>query len=442
MLDRRNTRHLRSVLGLLALFGLLLVPLPARAEFGDQLSAAVESGSFLVLLPYYGAIFIAGVLTSLTPCVYPMIPITLSIFGARGESVSRGRSIALASTYVGGICVTYTTLGVASAMVGVAFGTWLANPWVIVPLAIVFLIMAASMFGAFDMNLPPAIADRLSRIGGTGFFGAFAMGLVAGIIASPCTGPVLTSVLVVVAKQHSVLLGGSLLFFYALGVGLLFFVLAAGAQTLPRSGPWMSAVKSIFGVFMVVAALYFLRNVVPPLAHFASWKLSFGMAMMAIAAVGIAMGGIHLDFHGATPVQAARKAIGIALTVFGLFGAVSWAQTGKPLSWAQGEEAALAAMAAEKKPLLLDFSAEWCGPCKEMERTVFGNDEVQKALERFVVGRIDCTKDDDAVDAVKEKYGATTLPSVVIVGTDGKVITRWNKEITATELLEGLKQIK
>src|SRR5262249_46881787 len=159
----------------------------------------------------------------LTPCVYPLIPITVSLFGARGEDVTRPRAMLLASSYVSGIAVMYSTLGVFSALAGRAFGTFLANAWIMVPIALLFLFMAVSMFGAFELNLPAPLQSRLSKVGGKGLGGAFAMGLVGGIIAAPCTGPVLATVLGYVATTRSVAIGGSLLFTYALGMGVLFF---------------------------------------------------------------------------------------------------------------------------------------------------------------------------------------------------------------------------
>src|SRR3954464_1852578 len=194
----------------------------------------------------------AGLLTALTPCVYPMIPITISIFGAK-TGVSRGRALALATFYVAGIAFMFGALGTVFALLGKAFGTFLANPWVIVPLAVFFVLMGLSMFGAFELALPSGLQNRLSRVGGKGFGGAFLMGLVGGIIAAPCTGPPLAGILAYVATTRSVFLGGSLLFTYALGMGVLFFVIAAFAVALPKSGGWMDAVKSIFGVVMLVA---------------------------------------------------------------------------------------------------------------------------------------------------------------------------------------------
>jgi thiol:disulfide interchange protein DsbD len=258
-----------SVLGVSA--AVLLAPLTARADLGERVAGALHQGSVLAYL----LVFVGGVLTSLTPCVYPLIPITLSIFGARGESVTRRRAVSLATAYVGGIAAMYTSLGVVSALAGRGFGTQNSSAWFMVPVACVFLAMAASMFGAFELNLPQSVNARLAQLGGAGFGGAFLMGLVAGIIAAPCTGPVLAAVLAYVATQHSVLFGGSLLFVYAMGMGVLFFVLAASAASLPRSGGWMEGVKSVFGVVMIVAAAYFLRNVLSPLRHFGDWHTRF-----------------------------------------------------------------------------------------------------------------------------------------------------------------------
>ncbi|HEX4458948.1 MAG TPA: cytochrome c biogenesis protein CcdA, partial [Polyangia bacterium] len=262
----------------------------------------------------YASVFVGGFLTSLTPCVYPLIPITVSLFGARGDDVPRRRAMALASLYVGGIGVMYAALGVGSALAGKAFGTFMANPWVMVPIAGLFVVMAVSMFGAFELSLPSEMQQKLTTIGGKGFFGAFAMGLVGGIIAAPCTGPVLASILAFVATTKSVLLGGSLLVTYALGMGVLFFAIAAFAVALPKSGAWMEAVKSVFGIVMLVGALYFLRNVIAPLRAIGRPSTTWLFGSVAVAAAGVALGAVHLSFHDTTVVKL-RKALSVGVVV-------------------------------------------------------------------------------------------------------------------------------
>ena len=236
-----------------------------------------------------------GFLTALTPCVYPMIPITISIFGAR-TGVPRRRAIVLATCYVAGIAVMFGALGTTFALLGKAFGTFLANPWVIVPLALFFVAMGLSMFGAFELALPTGLQSRLSRVGGGGFFGAFLMGLVGGIIAAPCTGPPLASLLAYVATTRDAVWGMALLATYGAGVGLPFFLLAAFSLSLPKPGPWMEWVKSAFGIALFTAALYYLKNVVPALDHFASGSPRFLLVMGALVLAGLALGAIHASF--------------------------------------------------------------------------------------------------------------------------------------------------
>ena len=418
------------------LLALLLLPAVAHADLGDRVTEALKHGSVLA----YALVFLGGILTSLTPCVYPLIPITLSIFGARGENVSRGRAIGLASIYVSGIGVMYSSLGVGVALTGRAFGTFMSSAWVITPIAILFIIMSASMFGAFELNLPTGLQTRLAKLGGAGPGGAFVMGLVGGIIAAPCTGPVLASLLAYVATTKSIVFGASLLFTYALGMGVLFFVLAAGAASLPRSGAWMEAVKSVFGVVMIVAALYFLRNVVSLLGRYGDWHVRFGLIHAGIVFVGVAMGGIHLTFHDGLARQL-RKGLGVGLICFGLFGVIGWLLAPKPLDWVKGEQQAVAAARAAGRPLLLDFSADWCIPCHELEVQVFSDGDVQRELGRFTVGKVDCTEDSDEVAAVKAKYDAKTLPTVVVLDRGGKVTAHWNKVMTTKELLTAIKDL-
>jgi thioredoxin:protein disulfide reductase len=389
----------------------------------------------------FATMFVGGFLTSLTPCVYPLIPITVSLFGARGDDVPRSRAMALAACYVAGIGVMYASLGVGFALAGRAFGTFMANPWIIVPIALLFLAMAASMFGAFELNLPPSLATRLSSVGGKGFGGAFAMGLVGGIIAAPCTGPTLLSALTFVATTRSVAVGGSLLFTYALGMGVLFFAIAAFAVALPKSGAWMEAVKSIFGVVMIVAALYFLRNVVPVLMHYGRPTPRFLAIHVAMALAGLAFGAIHLSFHdGAAKV--ARKALGVLLLVAGLFGGIAWALTPKPLAWIYGEKVGVAAARAAHKPALLDFYADWCIPCKEMDVKTFDKPEVSTELQRFQLVKVDCTNDDDAVvKETVERYHAQTRPTVIVLDSDGKLVKKYDGVVSAAELAPLLRQV-
>src|SRR5687768_7114988 len=198
------------VTGLLVAAAILLVPAIALAGGGGEFSDA-DGWAWMYLTS-----FVSGFLTSLTPCVYPMIPITLAIFGARGGNVTKRRAFLLATAYVGGMGLTYSVLGVTVALLAGAtdFGVWLSHPAVVLPLVVLFLVLAASMFGAFELNLPSGLQAKLNQVGGKGFLGAFSMGLVGGLIAAPCTGPILLGILTYVATTGSVIGGGSLLFVY------------------------------------------------------------------------------------------------------------------------------------------------------------------------------------------------------------------------------------
>jgi thioredoxin:protein disulfide reductase len=384
-----------------------------------------------------------GFLTALTPCVYPMIPITVSIFGARA-GVPRGRALALATAYVLGIAAMFGTLGTTFGLVGRAFGTFLANPWVIVPLALFFVAMGLSMFGAFEVALPSELQARLSRIGGRGMLGALLMGLVAGIIAAPCTGPPLASLLAYVATTRNASWGFVLLATYGVGVGLPFWLLAGFSMSLPRPGAWMEWVKSIFGIALFAAALYYLKNVVPALAHFGSGQARFALAMAGLVLLGIGLGAVHASFHGGV-AERARKALAVALVTIGLFGATNYLLAPKgnvALRWMTDEPAAVAASHAAGRPLLIDFAASWCIPCREFEVRVFSRPEVAEAMGRFTLLRVDLSREDEdpALGALKSKYGADTLPAIRIVSADGVVVAKTDSYLPPERFLELLGQ--
>ncbi len=380
-----------------------------------------------------------GLLTALTPCVYPMIPITLAIFGAKG--VSRGRAAALASSYVVGIAVLFGALGVTFGLLGKAFGAYLGNPWVVVPLALFFIAMALSMFGAFELGLPTGLQERLSRVGGRGFGGAFLMGLVAGLIAAPCTGPPLAGLLAYISTTRDAAFGFVLCAVYGLGVGLPFLLLAGFSMSLPRSGAWMESVKSVFGIVLLTAALYYLKNVAPPLERFTSHELRFAGLMAALVVAGVALGAVHLSFHDGVGVRV-RKGLGVALATIGLFGITNYVLTPKgsadlALKWLDDEPAAVADARAAGRPLLVDFRASWCLPCKEFELKVFSRPEVAEVLRRYTLLRVDLTHEDEdpKLPPVKKKYGADTLPAIRLVGPDGVVLAKTDEFMEADAFL-------
>ncbi len=410
----------------------LLMPALAFAGGGGEFTEYQGKGWGWMYLGSFGA----GFLTSLTPCVYPMIPITLGIFGARGKDVPIGRRLLLATAYVVGMGLTYAVLGVTFALLGGSAGALLANPLVVIPIVLMFVLMAASLFGAFEINLPASWQAKMNQVGGKGFSGAFAMGLVGGFIAAPCTGPFLAGLLAFVTTTRDVVGGGSLLFVYALGMGVLFWVLAAAAMGLPKSGRWMDSVKSGGGVLLLVGAIYFMRPLLPWMRTIASPEMWFLYTSIGLIVVGLVLGAIHLTFHD-TIVHKTRKGLGLALLLAGILGVWTWRLTPKQhLPWALDETSAYAKARAEGKGVMVDFAASWCTPCEELERT-FGDADVYDAItSKFVPIQFDVSKNDDQDMERRGRYGATTLPAVVFMDTEGNVLGRVKDLMEPEELLE------
>jgi thiol:disulfide interchange protein DsbD len=393
-------------------------PVGASGDLG--LGKLLAEGSLLA----YGAAFAGGVLTSLTPCVYPLIPITVSIFGAR-EAASRRHAVALSSLYVLGIAVMYSALGVGAALTGKAFGSVMQNPWVTGAVALVFFAMAASMFGAFDLQLPASVQARLARIGGTGHAGAIGMGLVAGVVAAPCTGPVLAAALAFVATRGSVTFGAAIMFAYALGMGLLFFLLGAFSVSLPKSGPWMDTVKSVFGVALLAAAGVYLKGALPALKPVFLASRAAALAAAGAAGAGVLLGAFSGSFEGPR-WHKLSKGLGVALVVVGVvYGSGSAsarsAAGAEGLDWIRQDEAlAIARARAEGRPFLIDFWADWCSACRELDRGAWADPRVQAAARRFVALRMDGTEDSEAFQRVFDKYGVQGMPTVIFVDSHGR----------------------
>jgi thiol:disulfide interchange protein DsbD len=275
------------------------------------------------------------------------------------------------------------------------------------------------MFGAFELDLPHSLKQRLATVRGVGFLPAFGMGLVAGVIAAPCTGPVLAGVLAYVATTRSVVLGFWLLFTYALGLGTLFFVLGVTSVRLPRSGAWMETVKSVFGAALLLSGIGLALPLLPKLALVPWSGPPVALAAGLLAALAVLGGALTLSFHGRT-----RERLGKAASLAVLLGAVGlrlgWlgaAPDRQPIAWLHDEATAVAEARRTGKPILVDFFAEWCAACKELDRHTFSDPAVQRLVaDGFVPLKIDGTNETDEVQRLHGRYDVQGLPTVLVLG--------------------------
>ena len=433
-------------LGLPAFVATLATETHASADSLSELTApfatALQDGSYLGAL---GLVFLAGLATSLTPCVYPMIAITVSVFGAR-QAESRAKAALLSTAFVLGIAALFTPLGVASALTGSAFGSALASPWVVGGLSALFAVMALSMFGLFDVALPSALQNRLAQAGGFGLRGAFVLGFVNGLIAAPCTGPVLAVLLTWVATTGNVAFGALALFIYAIGIGVLFWFVGTFAITLPKSGRWVEWTKSAFGIAMLALAFYYLRGVLPyprPAIRDQVWLA----AALGLLVGGVIVGAIHLSFKSDAWGARIRKAIGVSACVAGVLGIVGWAEAlppGAHISWVESFDVAKAQAISEERPMLVDFGADWCGACQELERDVLSDPRVVSEAQRFVTVRVDLSTDKATDDkwALLKSYKQPGLPLVVLHHSDGSEASRITGLVDSEAFLELMDAVR
>ena len=429
---------------LVALITLLLVTsltgaAHAASSDPDLFTEALAKG------PLYaaGAAVLGGLLVSLTPCVYPMVAVTVSAFGAR-ETKSRWEGMGLSLAFVLGIVCMFTPLGVIAGLTGSVFGAVLQSPWVVFGIAILFLAMAASMFGAFEMTLPAALTNRLALVGGIGPRGAFGLGFVCGIIAAPCTGPVLTGILTWIAKTQSATLGAMAMAAFSLGLGLPFFLVGAFAVQLPKSGRWMVHIKSLLGIVLIIVALYFASLHLPVLSSLAPSATWFYAVALAAVVLGVLIGAVHRDFAEPGALNRVAKGVGVALVSIASFLTISaTARPERTLSWEETDPIAARQRAqSESRPLMVDFTAAWCVACKELEKFTFSDPRVEKEAGRFVAVRVDATDDEDpkVVRAMSE-FKVVGLPTVILYDSKGKEAARFNDFVKATPMLTALEAV-
>lgn len=404
-----------------------------------------ESDLFTDLLERWGVLggclgaYLGGLFVSLTPCVYPMIALTVSLFGA-SAATTRKRAIFLSAMYVLGLCAMYTPLGVAAGLGGGLFGAALSSPWVMGPVVVILTALALALMGYWELALPSSIQTRLSRVGGAGPVGAFLMGLVAGLLAAPCAGPVTLALIAWVGTTGNPLLGGLYFFCFALGIGTLFFAVGAFAMSLPRAGKWTDLLKSLGGLAILLLAGYYLRLLVPPMLEL-EWRTPWllGGAVVLVVA-GAALGAVHLSVAGAPVGAKVRKAVAVLLFAVGGTALVLAATEGEePIEWRTDYAEAYDEARELSRPVLMDFTAAWCGACGELDRETFSDRRVADEAELFVPIRVDATRNDAASEAFMARFEVRGLPTVLVIDESGEVRARITEFVPPERMLEALR---
>ena len=404
----------------------------------DALIAGLFKGGLWVLIASF---FGFGLLLAFTPCVFPMIPILSGILAPHGEHLTHARGFALSLAYVLGMALTYAAAGVAAGLLGTMLSATLQNPWVLSGFAAVFVLLALSMFGYYELQLPSALQSRLTdtsnKLHGGHFAGVFIMGVLSALIVGPCVAAPLAGALLYISQSGDVVLGGAALFAMALGMGVPLLVVGASAGTLlPKAGPWMETVKRFFGVLLLGVAIYLVSPLLSVTAHMLAWA-----ALLIVCA-------IYLHALDPLPPNAAGirklfKGIGVIALLAGaalLIGALSGGRDIlQPLSGLRGAatvegrppafqrvnslaELESAIRAGAGKPVMLDFYADWCVSCKEMERFTFSDDAVKNRLAGMVALQADVTQNLDGHKALLKRFNLFGPPGIVFFDRQGNEI--------------------
>ncbi|HEY0371467.1 MAG TPA: cytochrome c biogenesis protein CcdA [Thermoanaerobaculia bacterium] len=346
-------------------------------------------------------LFIGGLALNLTPCVFPLIPITLGFFAMQSDG-RRSRRFALSSMYVLGIVITYTVLGVLAALGGRMFGAFLQLPAVLIGFALLMLILASSMFGAFEIQPPRWIANRSG--GRAGLAGALTMGLAIGIVAAPCVGPVVISLVTLVAQIGQPVLGGLMFATLAFGLGFPYLV---ALNALPRPGEWMVTVKRGMGFVLIAMAFYFLRPIV------GDEVFRWGVA------ASLLIGAIFLFVSRSKGARVMRFGVAVLLLVAGVAFAIPKREL-PGVQWDKYQAKVLADAKQSGKPVIIDFYADWCLPCKELDEKTFTDPKVMAELDRFVRVKADLTVPSDATTkALTQQYKIVGVPTIVFIDANG-----------------------
>ena len=435
-------------------------PLPAApATETSQIASLFQGGSFWLIVSFF---FGAGLLLAFTPCVFPMIPILSGIIVGRGHKITHAHAFILSLAYVLGMAITYAAAGIAAGFSGNLISNALQTPWVLGSFSAIFVLLSLSMFGFYELQLPTALQSKLTdtsnRLHSGHLSGVFAMGALSAIIMGPCVAAPLAGALLYIGQTHDAVLGGVALFALALGMGAPLLLIGSSAGVLlPKAGAWMEAVKRFFGVVMLALAIWIIQPLLP-----------IGVQMLLWSALLI-FSGIYLRALDSLPRNASRwlmllKGIGLLTLLLGvayLIGAVSGARDilrplgaiGKAgtelpatLQFSRVKDVAdieQRVAQARGQIVMLDFYADWCTSCKEMERFTFSNAAVQAKLKPVLLLQVDVTAFSESDKEMLQRYEVFGPPVTLFFDAKGKELRdfRVTGYQDATQFLQSLKNV-
>ncbi len=394
-------------------------------------STLEKSGLLLSLL----IVFFGGLMLNLTPCVYPLIPITVGYFG--GQSEGRiGKLFLLGTLYVLGMALTYSVVGVVTSLSGAVFGTLLQNKFVIIGIALLFVALSLSQFGVYEFKLPDSLVAKAGSAK-SGTFGAFFMGLTMGIVAAPCVGPFVLGMVTYVAAKGDPYYGLLMFFVMALGLGLPYLILALFSgkiKRLPRAGNWMEGIKHVFGFLLLAMAIYFVGPLLPKTVnHFALPVFGILTAMFLLFFDRRAN-----NMKGFRAFKIILSLIVIAVSVYALI-----PEKKNEPNWQSFSQTKYEQSLKNHEKMIIDFHAEWCIPCKELDARTFSDQRVIAMSKNFTPYKVDMTKTlSEETERLRNQFNIIGVPTVLIIDSEGKEVHRLTGFVNAEEFLKLINGIK